>query len=65
MPSFDTDDFWTYNTVPYVEHYEGCGGEFCPGPYDASNPRLPDDPPECAQCAARTQNVAHGYRPIS
>lgn len=59
-----SDDFYTYGAVPVQETYVGCGGEFCPGPYDATNPRRPDDPPECGKCARRTKSTVTVYCPI-
>ena len=62
MPTEDTDDFFTFNTHEVEETFIGCGGEFCPGPYTADNPRGENDPPECSQCRAHTKHTVRVLR---
>lgn len=67
---FSSDDFYTYNTVPFTESYTGCGGEFCPGP----NPGDWTDEAWfegtgftaetlCSRCKRRTKTTVTGIRP--
>jgi hypothetical protein len=63
MTSFDTDDLYTYNAHYETVEWIGCGGEFCPGPYDDSNPRLPGDPDECGQCRYAVPHTARQLVP--